>query len=130
MSFLDNLENNLRALERQEERDPAQQQRQREAEDAKRLEAERVAPLADELKRGKFANDLLGTLRTLGHERKVFVRITFVEETLRLEAKGRVMDLVPTMEGVVAQERDGKPRLVDLSSDGVAFARDWLDRLE
>jgi hypothetical protein len=126
VSFLDNLENNLKALESREERDPERARLEREAEEARKEAARSAAPIADQLKRGPFTNDLLTVLRTLGHERKLYVRITWVDTVLRLEAEGRRVDLVPTASGVIAQDEGGS-RPVDLNGDGTAFGRQWLD---
>ena len=49
MSFLDNLENNLKALESREEKDPAALARQAAAREAARSEALQIAPHAEAL---------------------------------------------------------------------------------
>jgi len=50
MSYLDNLENNLKALENQEERDPQKVRREQERREAERTAALLRAPHAEALK--------------------------------------------------------------------------------
>ena len=54
MSFLDNLENNLKALESREEKDPEKIKRDRERREAERMAALSRAPHADALKNSTF----------------------------------------------------------------------------
>jgi hypothetical protein len=130
MSFLDSLENNLKSLEQQEERDPARAaelRQQREAERAKALEA---APYADELKKGKFATALLDHATRIGHSIRTKIQITWIGTTLRLQARDRRLDLQPTATGVRAifseNGTETGSRLVDLHGDPEVFARQWL----
>lgn len=130
MSFLDNLENNLKALEALEQRDPLQMQREQEAREAAKAEALRVAPHAEALKNGRFTNELLTACRTIGHSMRTLVRFTWTGQTLRLETKDRKVELVPGAGGVEAiyyQDNQEQSReAVDLSGDGECFARQWL----
>lgn len=98
MSFLDNLENNLKALESREERDPLEGKR-REA-DAARARA--VAPWAEKLKSGAWTQQLMGEATAAGFRRRKHVRISWIGSTLRLEAKERRLDLRPEPEGIAA----------------------------
>ncbi len=130
MSFLDSLENNLKSLEQQEERDPARAaelRQQRETERAKALEA---APYADELKKGKFAAALLDHATRIGHGIRTKVQITWIGTTLRLQAKERRLDLQPVPTGVRAifseNGTETSSSLIDLNGDPEAFARQWL----
>ena len=59
MSYLDNLENNLKALENQEERDPQKVKREQERREAERSEALLRAPYVDALKNSTFTLDLI-----------------------------------------------------------------------
>jgi hypothetical protein len=54
MSFLDNLENNLKALENQEERDPQKVKREQERREAERIAALLRAPHLEALKTSPF----------------------------------------------------------------------------
>ena len=67
MSFLDNLENNLKALESREEHDPTRAGREAAARERDRLEAQGRAPHAEALKTGEFTNQLLTHCRAIGH---------------------------------------------------------------
>ena len=117
MSFLDNLENNLKALEGREEKDPEKLQRDRARQEAERDSALLRAPHVDALKNSAFTSELLTQCRTIGHGQRVLVRFTWIGETLRLEAKEKRMELVPTPEGIEAV----------LSSDGLETARETVD---
>ncbi|MEO8658888.1 MAG: hypothetical protein ABI693_10470 [Bryobacteraceae bacterium] len=130
MGFLDNLENNLKALESQEEKDPAEVQRRRSAAEAARAAALRRAPFAEALRTGAFTEKLLTSSRAIGFGKRVLVQFTWLEETLRLDAREKRVELTPTDEGVRAvYSVDGvetESKMVDLAGDGEAFARDWL----
>ncbi len=130
MSFLDNLENNLKALESQPERDPAALAREAAAREAARSLALQIAPHAEALRNGSFKDGLLAACRKLGHGRRILVRPLWMDSTLRLEAANKKLELRPTPSGVVAvffdagTEQESMP--VDLSSDPVELAEKWL----
>jgi hypothetical protein len=46
--------------------------------------------------------ELLTECRTIGHGQRVLVQFTWLGETLRLDAKAKRMELVPTTEGITA----------------------------
>jgi hypothetical protein len=102
MSFLDNLENNLKALESQEEKDPETVKRDRERREAERNAALLRAPHVDALKNSAFTSELLTQCRTIGRGQRVLVQFTWIGENLRLDAKPKRMELVPTPEGITA----------------------------
>jgi len=131
MSFLDNLENNLKALENQEQKDPEKIQRDRERREAERNAALLRAPQVDALKNSAFTQELLTHCRTIGHGQRVLVRFTWIGESLRLDAKSKRLELTPAADGVTAVfSVDGVEReraAVDLQSDdAAALARRWL----
>ena len=131
MSFLDNLENNLKALESQEERDPEKVKRDQERRDADRTAALGRAPHVEALKNSEFTSELLTQCRTIGREQRVLVQFTWIGESLRLDAKAKRLELIPTSEGVTAVfSCDGaevKRAAVDLGADDAqALARTWL----
>jgi hypothetical protein len=131
MSFLDNLENTLKALERQEEKDPEKQRRDREQRDAERTAAILRAPHVEALRDSAFTSELLGQCRVVGRELKVLVQFTWIGENLRLDAKEKRMELMPTAEGILAvMSKDGAETgqtAVDLAKDdAAALARRWL----
>jgi hypothetical protein len=102
MSFLDNLENNLKALESQEEKDPEKVKRDQERREAERNTALLRAPYVEALKNSTFTSELLTQCRTIGHGQRVLVRFTWIGENLRLDAKNKRMELTPTADGIVA----------------------------
>jgi len=131
VSYLDNLENNLKALENQEERDPEKVRRDQERREADRTEALRRAPHADALKNSAFTSDLLTHCRTIGRLQRVLVQFTWIGETLRLDAKAKRLELIPTPEGITAVFFEGRAETgraaVDLQTDApAALAERWL----
>jgi hypothetical protein len=131
MSFLDNLENQLKALEAREAFDAAADQRRRAAQEAGRRDAELTAPFAESLRNGPFTSELLTACRLIGHPLRLLVRPTWLGDTLRLEARSKRVDLVPTPQGVIARFfEDGEEQAackVDLKSNAADFARSWLE---
>jgi len=130
MSFLDNLENNLKALESRTERDPATLAREAAARDAARSTALEIAPHAEALRNGPFKDGLLTACRNIGHRRRVLVRPVWVDSTLRLEAGPKKLELRPTSSGVLVVFFDGAKEQgrmpIDLSSDPAKVAEKWL----
>jgi hypothetical protein len=130
MSFLDSLENSLKSLESQEERDPVRAAEIRKQREADRALALAAAPYADELKKGRFAVGLLDHATRIGHTLRTKVQITWLDTTLRLQARDRRLDLQPTPEGVraVFSENGDETgsRFLDLQGDPEALAREWL----
>ena len=131
MSFLDNLENNLNALERQEEKDPEKVKRDHERRDAERDAALLRAPYVEALKTSPFTTQLLTECRTIGHGQRVLVQFVWIGESLRLNAKNKRMELTPSPEGIEAvMSVDGEETAratVDPSKDDPsALARRWL----
>src|SRR5215813_8298481 len=101
MSFLDNLENNLKSLESAEEAQEDAQRRQR----ARQQEADRarnVAPFAEQLKHGPFTQELLKQAARVGFSMRTKVHVAWLGTTLRLEARERRLELRPTANGVLA----------------------------
>jgi hypothetical protein len=131
MSFLDNLENNLKALENREEKDPEKVKRDQERREAERNAALLRAPHVEALKNSAFTSELLAQCRTIGHGQRVLVQFTWIGESLRLDAKAKRMELTPTTEGItVVFWEDGveaSRALADpRADDAAALARHWL----
>lgn len=131
MSFLDNLENNLKALESRTERDPATLAREAAAREAARSAALQIAPHAEALRNGPFLGGFLTACRSIGHSKRILVRPVWVDSTLRLEVGAKKLELRPTATGVVAVFFDGGKEIrsmpIDLASDPVKLAEQWLD---
>lgn len=131
MSFLDNLENNLKALESLEEKDPEKVQREKERREADRNASLLRAPYVDALKNSAFTSRLLTECRTIGHGLRVLVQFTWIGENLRLTAKTKRMELVPTPEGISAvvsvdgTETERIPVNPE-TDDAAALAKRWL----
>ena len=129
MGFLDNLENNLKSLESAEE-GKEDAERQRQARERERAGAKAAAPYAEELKNGPYTAELLRQVSRIGHAMRVKVHIAWLGATLRLEARGRRLELRPTPEGVVAVEiedgRETRSEPVDLKGNPEDLVRRWM----
>ena len=132
MSFLDNLENNLKSLESAEE---AQDEKQR-AHRARQQEAERIrgaAPFADQIKNGPFTADLLKQAARVGFSLRTKVHVAWLGTTLRLEAREQRLELRPTSDGIVkVYIRDGaevRQEPLDLKSSPEDLIRKWLTQV-
>src|SRR6202161_2195027 len=135
MSFLDNLENNLKALENLEERDPEKIRREQERREADRTAAKLRAPHAEQLKDSPFTLELLTQCRAIGHRLRVLVQFTWLGETLRLDAKAKRMELTPTAEGISAVfsvngEETGRASVDPQVDDAAALAKRWVEGTE
>jgi len=131
MGFLDNLENDLKALERQEERDPEKVAREHARREADRTAAILRAPHVEALKTSAFTSDLLTECRSIGRGQRVLVQFTWLGEILRLDAKTKRMELVPTAEGIAAVfslegVETGREMVNPQTDDAAALARRWL----
>ena len=127
MGFLDNLESSLKSLEDSEERDPREHLRRQE----ERTRAVAIGPWAEQLKNGPYTQKLFDQAAAAGHRLRTKIYMAWFEDTLRLEAKQRRLELRPTADGIVAAliEIDGatKTQAVDLSGDPSELLRQWLD---
>jgi len=130
MSFLDNLENNLKSLESHGEGKDEQAREQR-ARQNERSQARAAAPHAEALKKGPYTAELLRQATRVGHALRTKVHIAWIGSTLRLEARERRLELRPTADGILAvylennQERRSEP--LDLNGKPEDLLRPWLD---
>ena len=131
VSFLDNLENNLKALEGREEKDPAQLVREQQQKDAERAAEMERAPHVQALRTSAFTNELLTHCRVIGHGMRTLVQFDWVGEVLRLDAKQKRLELRPTKSGIDAvflvDLQEQSREALDLTSSAEAFARRWLE---
>ena len=128
MSFLDNLEDNLKSLESREDA-AARDKEDRKRRDAELAAAQASAPWADQLRTGPFTAGLLDHATRIGHTQRTKVHIAWMGTALRLEARGHKLELKPTADGVMASFfQDGVVRTekVDLTGDPEQFAAEWL----
>jgi hypothetical protein len=128
MGFLDNLENDLKALEGREEfANRAEENRIR---DEERVRALAAAPFAERLKSGAFTEELLKQATHAGYAARTKVHMTWLGTTLRLEARDRKLDLRPTADGVLAVFLQGadelRSSLVDLDGSPAALVSELL----
>ncbi|HTB11933.1 MAG TPA: hypothetical protein VK752_10190 [Bryobacteraceae bacterium] len=131
MSFLDNLENNLKALESQDEKDPEKVARDRERRESERNAALLRAPFVEALKSSPFTDTLLTECRSVGREQRVLVQFLWIGENLRLNAKNKRMELMPSPEGIIAVQsvdglETGRTTVDPQKDDPAALARRWL----
>lgn len=127
MGFLDNLENSLKSLEAQGERDSGSNYRKREEERARLL---LEAPWAEKLKTSAYTTQLFDKAAAAGRRLRTKVYMAWFDNTLRLEARERRLELRPTAEGITAvfAEPDGssKTQHVDLEGDPQTLLDQWL----
>lgn len=130
MGFLDSIENDLKALESRQERDPEQARKDRLRRDAERNAAQAAAPIAEQLKTGQFTKDLLDHAVRIGHAVRTKVHMTWLGNTLRLQARDRRMELEPSAAGVIAKFFNGDEETaretVDLNGNARELAERWL----
>lgn len=129
MSFLDNLENNLKSLESREEGDQAAEQ-QRRSRERERANAQAAAPYAEQLKKGPFTAELMRQAARIGHEKRIKVNLLWLGTTLRLEVRERRLELRPAPGGInVVYCEDGREirtEPLDLHGSAEDLIRRWL----
>jgi len=127
MSFLDNLENNLKAMEGRDQSGP-EDRRQRDLDRAAAIEA---APWADKLKTGPWTQELLKQAARIGHERRTKIFTAWMSASLKMEARERKLELRPMPSGVAAIYKnpgeDERREMLDLNSSAEHFLRSWLE---
>jgi len=132
LSFLDDLESNLKNLESREERGD-RGARERKLRDIERARTQASAAYADQLKKGPYTGELLKQVARLGHAARIKPEIKWVGPALRLEARGHRLELRPTPQGVVAvfAEHGSVSRTapIDLTGRAESLAREWLSSL-
>ena len=130
MSFLDNLEDNLKALESRDEGGLDESRRR----DQERDMALAAAPWAERLKREPFAQALMQQATVAARRSRTKVNLMWIGTTLRLEARGHRLELRPGPKGVVAVFSKGSEEVtqepVDLSSDPAKLTREWMTILD
>ena len=129
VSFLDNLENNLKALEGRDE--GLDDSRRRESDRDRRLA---IAPWAERLKREPYAEALMRQTTLAGRQRRMKVNLSWIETTLRLEARDHRLELRPTPEGIVAvfvyDNEEVRRTPVDLAGDPQGLTNEWMAAID
>lgn len=127
MSFLDNLENNLKALENREEKDGREAQRRA----AERDSALALAPWANRLRESAYVQKLLGLAARAGIQRRTKIFPAWLDNNLRLELKGQRLEVRPTPDGIVAffieNQEEVRQQAVNLEADPGELLTQWLE---
>ncbi|HEY4085323.1 MAG TPA: hypothetical protein VGM43_05265 [Bryobacteraceae bacterium] len=121
MSFLDNLENNLKALESTES-DGLEDQKRREA---NKRDAIAAAPWAEKLKSSPWVEKFMRDLTRAGFTRRTKVNFAWIDRILRAEALDERLEIVPTPKGIDAVWAD-KRVPVDLAGEPDKLIQEWL----
>jgi hypothetical protein len=125
MSFLDNLENTLKNLEKGEEL----------AESRERRESERAAaiaagPWAEKLRDSEWTKALLNHAAVAAHGLRAKLHLAWIGNTLRLEVRDRRLELRPDAGGISAvmlENGDEKSsEIANLDGDPAELIRRWL----
>ena len=128
MSFLDNLENNLKSLEAQEQKDPAEHERREE----KRNLALATAPWAAKLKAAPFTQALFDQSAAIGHRLRTKIYMSWLDHVLSLQARDRKLELRPTPTGILAvfieADRAEHAEPLNLNSDPGKLLEKWLGK--
>ena len=126
MSFLDSLENNLKALEGTE---PSGLD-DRERKEIERQRAKAVAPWAVKLKCAPYTQALMQQASRAGYQIRTKVNFVWLGDTLRMEARGHRFELRPTQQGIIAVHLKGAEELkreaVDLAGTPEVLLTGWL----
>jgi hypothetical protein len=130
VSFLDNLESNLKALEGREEGGLDEGRRR----DGDRIRSLAIAPWAEQLKNGPYVPALMRQATIAGHQRRMKVNLVWIGTTLRLEARGHRLELRPTPDGVaavfLAAGEEIRKEKLDLASDPQTVISEWMVALD
>jgi hypothetical protein len=130
MSFLDNLEDNLKALENRDEGGIDESRRR----DAERDRALAAAPWAERLKSGTFVPALMQQATAAGYKRRIKINLMWIGTTLRLEARGHRLELRPEPKGVVAVFLNGIDEVrrvpVNLANSPQKLVAEWMPILD
>jgi hypothetical protein len=130
MSFLDNLENNLKALESRDEGGLDENRRR----DRDRELAIAAAPWAERLKSEPFAGKLMQQATVAGRQSRTKVNLMWIGTTLRLEARGHRLELRAGPKGIAAVFLKGSEEVgrepVDLSGDPAKITSKWMAVLD
>lgn len=126
MSFLDNLENNLKALEGTEG-SGFEDSNQR---TARRNDERAAAPWAEKLKTADWTAKLMRQAAVAGHQRRVRIGLFWLGASLRLEALSQRLDLRPTATGIDAvflEKNEVRNSIrIDLAGDPAKLLGQWL----
>ena len=130
MSYLDNLENNLKALENLEQ-GGIDESKRREADRARSIAS---APWAERLREDQWTRLLMQQSTVAGHSRRMKINLLWIGATLRLEARGQRLELRPGTDGVDAvfltEGLEPEQIKLDLEGDPAPLLAKWLAILD
>ncbi len=130
MSFLDNLENNLKALESRDQGGIDDQK----SRDAGKKNALAAAPWATRLKQSTWTQTLFRDVTRAGYLRRTKVALIWIGTTLRLEARGHRVELRPGPLGITATFLHGtvekKTIPVDMDASPDVLINLWMPILD
>jgi hypothetical protein len=130
MSFLDNLENNLKALESREQGGLDEGNRR----EREKVQARASAPWAERLKTDPWTQNLMQQATKAGFARRIKVNLIWIGATLRLEARGQRLELRPQPDGIAAVFLDAtdesKSQRIDLKKDPQNLVSEWMAILD
>ena len=121
MSFLDNLENNLKALESRDTGGISDSV----SREQERTRAKAEAPWAERLKNDPWTRQLMQQMTRAGFQRRTKVNLSWMGTTLRMEARGQKLELRPGANGIDAVYLRG---LNEFQRERIDF-KDTPDRL-
>lgn len=129
MSFLDSLENSLKALEGNEPSGFDDRKRK----DVERQRVAASAPWAEKLKRAPFTQTLMEQASRAGYQIRTKMSFMWLGDTLRMEARGHRFELRPTPRGILSVHLKGnvelKSELIDLAGTPDGLLKGWMDVL-
>ena len=130
MSFLDSLENSLKALEGTEQSGLDEHKRK----DSERRRAAASAPWAERLKNSPYTQALMQQATRAGYQIRTKVNFLWIGTTLRLEGRNHRMELRPTPEGIDVVYLKGGVELnqqrIDLNGKPEDILPAWMAMLE
>jgi hypothetical protein len=130
MSFLDNLENDLKALESRDTGGIADNA----SRDQERNRARAEAPWAERLKRDPWTQQLMQQMTRAGFQRRTKVNLVWLGTTLRMEARGHKLELRPGANGIAAVYLRGhnetRREAIDLKEDPQKLVARWMPIIE
>jgi hypothetical protein len=133
MSFLDSLEDNLKNMESREETGHGRGAAPNRHRDSERVKSQASAANAERLRKGAYTAELLKQATRLSHAMRTKVHLAWLGTTLRLEARGRKLELRPMPTGVIAAFLENNVEVrtapVDLTGNPESLIREWLATL-
>lgn len=130
MSFLDSLENNLKALEGREQTGLDDQKRR----DSDRKRSAASAPWAERLKNSPYTQTLMQQATRAGYQIRTKVNFVWLGSTLRLEARNFRLELRPSADGIeVVSLKDGaesKSQTIDMTGSPDTILTPWIQAIE